>query len=218
MPLIRKTFINIKEMSKALIIVDVQNDFCEGGSLEVPQSGEIFKFINQLKSNKGFFNHVLLTKDWHPETHVSFASRHEKEPFTNIEVDGKIQELWPDHCVANTYGAQLSPLLEIEPTDFVIQKGNELDFDSYSGFFEGRRGVELRDKLKDLNIKEVYVCGLAFDYCVGSTALDAQKYGFDTYVIQEATRPVTKETADIMERKLIQNNVKLVSFDSIPSK
>lgn len=104
-------------MSRVLIVVDPQNDFCEGGSLGVSGSSDIFKYINALKKNKPFFSHVILTRDWHPKNHVSFASTHGKEPFTNIEIKGKKQELWPDHCVAESHGAQFSTLLSIDNTE-----------------------------------------------------------------------------------------------------
>ena len=121
-------------MSKVLIIVDVQNDFCQGGSLAVPGSLEIIPVINRLKKNDSFFSHILLTKDWHPLQHVSFASTHNKRPFKSIEVNGKVQELWPDHCVAGTKGAELHPLLEVNSNDMIINKGGHIDYDSYSGF------------------------------------------------------------------------------------
>lgn len=110
-------------MSRVLIVVDTQNDFCEGGSLAVTSSSEIFQYINPLKKNKQFFSHVILTRDWHPKGHVSFASTHGKEPFTSIEINGKTQELWPDHCVAESNGAQFSPLLSVDNTDYIISKG-----------------------------------------------------------------------------------------------
>jgi nicotinamidase/pyrazinamidase len=120
-------------MSKILIIVDVQNDFCENGSLAVRGSNEIFPLINTLKKS-ALFSQVILTMDWHPQSHVSFASTHGREPFTSIEVNGEQQELWPDHCVAHSYGAQLSPLLELSGKEIYIKKGQLEHRDSYSGF------------------------------------------------------------------------------------
>ncbi len=110
-------------MTKALIIVDVQNDFCEGGSLPVPRSQEIIPLINTLKKQHQFFDYVFLSRDWHPLNHVSFADTHSKQPFTVIKIGEKIQELWPVHCLANSYGAQLHPQLELEESDIIINKG-----------------------------------------------------------------------------------------------
>lgn len=103
-------------------------------------SNEIFKYINTLKKDKNLFSHVILTKDWHPQKHVSFATTHGREPFTTIEINGKKQELWPDHCIADSNGAQLSTLLSLDNTDYVINKGMEVDVDSYSGFYTGKDG------------------------------------------------------------------------------
>jgi nicotinamidase-related amidase len=112
-------------MSRALLIVDVQNDFCEGGSLGVSHSSEIFPYINTLKQHKEFFSHIVVTQDWHPQEHISFASRHHKPPFSNIKLPDKVQELWPDHCVANTHGAELSPLLHLDGSEIFIKKGTD---------------------------------------------------------------------------------------------
>jgi nicotinamidase/pyrazinamidase len=205
-------------MSKVLIIVDAQNDFCEGGSLGVSGSNDIFKYINTLKKDKNLFSHVILTKDWHPQKHVSFADTHEREPFTTIEINGKKQELWPVHCVAGSNGAQLSALLSLDNTEYVINKGIEIDVDSYSGFYSDKDGkVELRDKLLEFKAKEVYCVGLAFDFCVGSTAIDSKAFGFETFVIREGTKSVAQETALIMEEKLKLNKIPIISFESICS-
>lgn len=188
-------------MPKVLIIVDTQNDFCEGGSLAVANSTEIFPIINRLKKSSAF-SHVILTQDWHPKGHVSFASTHHLQPFTTINIQGKNQELWPDHCVSGTYGAELSPLLEVKETDVIVKKGIFVNFDSYSGFFNDGKEVYLQKKLEEFDTDEVVVCGLAFDFCVGSTALDAKKLGYKVTVIKEATKSVSPQTEEIMKKKL----------------
>jgi len=109
-------------MAKVLVIVDPQNDFCEGGSLAVRGSNEIFTYINSLK-NQEMFQHVIITRDWHPQGHISFANRHNKEPFTSLEMNGKVYELWPEHCVAGTKGAEFSPLLNRNGQEIIISKG-----------------------------------------------------------------------------------------------
>ena len=192
------------------MIVDVQYDFCEGGSLGVTGSPLIFPVINQLKKND-FFSHVICTKDWHPPGHVSFASTHGKEPFTAIELPTGKQELWPDHCLQGTHGAELSKDLELDGKEVIIHKGFDKNRDSYSGFFEGEKGVELREKLKELQVLEVFVCGLAFDYCVGSTALDAHKFGFKTCIIRDGTKSVAKDSEVAMHKRLADNKITIVT-------
>ena len=199
-------------MAKALIIVDPQNDFCEGGPLEVKGSNGIFPAINALKTHPQF-SHVFISQDWHPANHVSFASTHkDKLPFTAISVGGKQQELWPDHCVAGSSGAAFSPLLNLSENDIVVRKGIYAHVDSYSAFFFDQREVFLRRRLEELNIEEVFVCGLAFDFCVGSTALDARKYGLKVSVVKEATRSTSKETEKEMQQRLFESQVKLVTL------
>jgi len=148
--------------------------------------------INALKKLT-IFSHVILTHDWHPQGHVSFASTHGKKLFTSIDINGKKQELWPEHCVAHTKGAELSPLLERSNNEICIKKGEQKGLDSYSGFYIGHdQKVELKEILSHWETKEVYVCGLAFDFCVGQTAIDAAAFGFKTFIITDATKSVSK--------------------------
>jgi nicotinamidase-related amidase len=170
-------------MQKILIIVDIQNDFCEGGSLATNDSNQVIPLINTLR-NQPIFSHIVLTQDWHPSDHVSFASTHKLEPFTKIDIEGKKQELWPDHCVAGSRGADFSPLLKVKKTDIIVKKGIYSHADSYSGFFDDGKEIYLKRKLEEFGVKEIVICGLAFDFCVGSTALDAKKLGYDVTIVR----------------------------------
>ena len=176
-----------KDMSRALILVDIQNDFCKGGSLEVPKANKIIPVVNKII--EGDWDLVVATKDWHPKEHKSFASNHEgKKPFEVIKLRGLDQVLWPDHCVQGTKGAELHPDLYEECIDEIVVKGTNPEVDSYSGFFDNDKVflTDLADILDDYDIDEVYIVGLATDYCVKFTALDAVDLGFETYVITDA--------------------------------
>jgi nicotinamidase/pyrazinamidase len=182
----------MKEKMKdiTLLVIDVQNDFCEGGALGVPGSNRIFPVINKLTEH---FSSVVATRDWHPEGHISFASRHPgKKPQDTVKVDSLEQVLWPDHCIPGTKGAEFSPDFDISPVNLILHKGNKKDLDSYSAFFENdkKTNTGLEFYLKGLGIKEVYICGLAADVCVFYTAQDALKLGFKTTVISDATKGV----------------------------
>lgn len=181
----------MKTEAKALIIVDVQNDFLPGGALAVPDGAEIIPLINSIS---GGFDRVIATQDWHPPGHVSFASAHGGEPYSKIKENGRERDLWPDHCVQGTPGAALGRDLDTRPVDLVLRKGASLSLDSYSAFLEEDRktGTGLQHYLKGLGLKDVYVCGLALDYCVLATALDAAALGFRAHVIQAACRAVDK--------------------------
>lgn len=175
---------------KALIIVDVQNDFLKDGALEVPEGDKVVPLINQLQEK---FPLVVATQDWHPPGHESFASMHTgKEPFEQISLHGLSQVLWPDHCVQGTRGAELAAQLNTNRVEAIFRKGMEKEIDSYSGFFDngGRKSTGLTDYLKGRNVQEVYVAGLAGDYCVNYTANDALKLGFEPTVIADATRSI----------------------------
>ena len=180
----------------ALILVDVQNDFIPGGALEVKEGDHLVPLIN---SFQGKFEHILATQDFHPLDHGSFAANHPgKNPYDQIDLFGLNQTLWPVHCVQGTQGAEFHPDLNREPWEAIFQKGKNPQIDSYSGFFDNaRRGdTGLGDYLKEKGIRQVYVCGLALDYCVKFTALDAQSLGFETFLITDATRAVNITAAD----------------------
>jgi nicotinamidase/pyrazinamidase len=175
---------------KALLIVDVQNDFLPGGLLSVPKGDEIIPIINELQAQ---FDLVVATQDWHPPTHQSFASQHAgKKPFDEIELHGLHQILWPDHCVQGTPGAEFSDRLNLNKAEAIFRKGTVAEIDSYSGFYDNghRKSTGLADYLRGKKVKQVYLCGLAGDICVYFSALDSLKEGFETFLIEDACRPI----------------------------
>ena len=168
------------------IVVDVQNCFIPGGSLAVPKGDEVVPIINRLAAG---FQHVVMTQDWHTQGHISFASSHPgTKPFDVIDLPYGKQVMWPDHCVQGTPGAELSKDLAIPKAELVIRKGYRQNVDSYSAFYEadGKTATGLGGYLKQRGIKRVFVVGLATDFCVCFTALDARKEGFTAYVIEDA--------------------------------
>ncbi len=181
---------SVDQRTSALIVVDVQNDFCPGGPLAIDASDGIVPVVNRLM---GRFSRVVATQDWHPKDHVSFASNHPgKAVFDTVAVGKTTQVLWPDHCVQATRGADFHPWLEVRRVGLVLRKGMRTELDSYSGFFEndGKTETGLQHWLSGLGLKRVYVCGLATDYCVRATALDARRLGFETFLVQDACRGV----------------------------
>lgn len=175
---------------KALIVVDMQNDFCPGGALAVAGADEIVPAVNDLIRR---FEHVVLTQDWHPAGHSSFASTHPgKAPFEMIAMPYGAQTLWPDHCVQGSAGADFHPALDWTRAELVIRKGFRPQIDSYSAFFENDRRTPtgLAGYLRDRGIKNVTLCGLATDFCVAFSALDAVAQGFSTSVILDACRGI----------------------------
>ena len=173
----------------ALIIVDVQNDFCPGGALPVPEGNAVVPVINGISPK---FDKVVATQDWHPENHVSFAKNHGREPYEVIVLGNTEQVLWPEHCVQGSPGADLHPDLDLRPVDLIIRKGSDPRIDSYSAFLENDQVTEtgLHAYLRGLRIEDVYLCGLATDYCVCFSALDARTFGFNTYFLLDATRGI----------------------------
>lgn len=179
-------------MARALVVVDVQNDFCSGGALEVPGGEKIIPNVNRLAEN---FENVVLTQDWHPEGHSSFASSHEgKDPFQTVDMDYGEQVLWPDHCIQGSYGAALHQDLDRTQADVIVRKGYNRNIDSYSAFVEndGETLTGLRGYLNERDINTLYICGLATDFCVKWTALDAVPT-FDTVVVEDATKGLEGE-------------------------
>ncbi len=175
-----------------LIVVDVQNDFCPGGALAVPKGDEVVPLINRLAAR---LDNVVLTQDWHPRGHASFASSHGKKPFETIELPYGKQVLWPDHCIQGTPGAAFHQGLEAARAQLVIRKGFHRDIDSYSGFLEADRETTtgLAGYLKERGFRSLFVCGLATDFCVAWTALDARAAGFEVGVIEDACRAIDLE-------------------------
>ncbi|BBM71985.1 bifunctional nicotinamidase/pyrazinamidase [Rhodothermus marinus] len=175
---------------KALLVVDVQNDFCPGGALPVPEGDAVVPVINRLNS---YFENIILTQDWHPAGHWSFASAHPgKKPFETIQLSYGEQVLWPDHCVQGTPGADFHPELDTTRAQLIIRKGFRKEIDSYSAFYENDKQTTtgLAGYLKERGITTLYVVGLAADFCVKWSALDGRRLGFDVYVVTDATRGI----------------------------
>jgi nicotinamidase/pyrazinamidase len=173
-----------------LLLIDVQNDFCPGGSLAVDEGDSIVPVINKILP---LFSRVIATQDWHPPDHVSFASTHPgRKPLEVVDAGGIHQVLWPDHCVQGTRGAELHPRLDIRPVGLVVRKGMRQTLDSYSAFFENDRRTDtgLRSYLKGLKVKEIFVCGLATDYCVLASVMDARRLGLQVTLVRDACRGV----------------------------
>jgi nicotinamidase/pyrazinamidase len=182
---------------KCLILVDLQNDFLPGGALPVPDGDAVIPLANRLQAA---FPLVVATQDWHPANHGSFAANHPgKRPFDQIDLNGLPQTLWPVHCVQNTMGAELAPALNQDHIANVFTKGTDPAIDSYSGFFDNghRKATGLQEWLETRAVGEVYLCGLATDYCVKFTALDARRLGFNTYLIEDASRGVNLRPGDV---------------------
>jgi nicotinamidase/pyrazinamidase len=173
-----------------LVIVDVQNDFCPGGALAVPQGDRIVPAVNRLAAE---FVHVVLTQDWHPPGHASFASSHPgKQPFDTVQVSYGEQILWPDHCVQGTRGADFHPDLDVPHAELVLRKGFRTAIDSYSAFFENDRRTPtgLVAYLKERRFERVTLCGLATDFCVFYSALDGRQAAFEVTVATAACRGI----------------------------
>jgi len=176
-------------MARALIVIDVQNDFCPGGALAVPGGDEVVAACNRWMDEA---DHVVLTQDWHPSGHASFASTHDQAPFSTTMLSYGEQVLWPDHCVQGSEGAALHDRLDTDRASLVIRKGFRPAIDSYSAFRENDRRTTtgLGAWLRGVGVDEVLLCGLATDYCVQYSALDAVAAGFRTAVIDEAVRGI----------------------------
>lgn len=174
----------------ALLVIDVQNDFIPGGQLPVPEGDHIVPLINRLARQ---FKQVVIAQDWHPAGHASFASSHPgHQPYDVIELPYGEQTLWPEHCVQATYGAELHPELDLPHAQLIIRKGCNPDIDSYSAFLEADRRTTtgLSGYLKERGIDTVYMVGLALDFCVMYSALDARAAGFNAFVVLDACRAI----------------------------
>lgn len=195
---------------KALVIVDVQNDFFEGGALAVPESNSIIPAINKIVDK---FNLIVFTKDWHPAGHKSFAANHkDKNVFDVITLNNIEQILWPVHCVQNTFGAEINNDIKIPEDAFFVEKGTDVEVDSYSGFFDNgkRHSTELNDVLKKNNVTDVYFCGLATDFCVKYTVLDAISLQYNSYLIADATKAVVSNDYVKSLNELVEKGAKIV--------
>jgi nicotinamidase/pyrazinamidase len=173
-----------------LLVIDVQNDFCDGGALAVPGGQEVVPVINRIA---GIFRHVILTQDWHPRDHHSFASNHPgRAPFETIDVEHGKQELWPDHCVEGSMGAAFHPHLHPDRVELILRKGFRKTIDSYSAFTENDRLTRtgLTGYLRERGLGRIFLSGLAYDYCVRHSAIDSIRAGFETYVVEDACREI----------------------------
>jgi nicotinamidase/pyrazinamidase len=200
---------------KALILIDIQNDFLPGGSLAVQGGDEIIPLVNLLQHR---FELVLATQDWHPADHKSFASSHPgRNNFDLIEWMGTQQVLWPEHCVQGTTGAAFSLLLDTEKVATIFRKGMSAEIDSYSGFYDNGhlKSTGLSFYLRGLGVTEIYLAGLAGDFCVYFTAKDALQEGFKTYLIEDATRAISKEGFEKAKLEITNRGGHIISSESL---
>jgi nicotinamidase/pyrazinamidase len=200
---------------KALLLVDVQNDFMPGGSLEVPHGDMIVPLVNRLQK---YFDLVVATQDWHPQNHKSFASNHtNKKPFDEINLNGIKQKLWPDHCVQDSKGAEFHPELETYKIAAIFRKGMDPEIDSYSGFYDNGHQIStgLSGYLKEKGVTEIYFCGLASDICVYYTIKDSLKEGFSATLIEDASRPLSTDVFNRIKNELTNKGVRIISSHEI---
>ena len=205
-------------MTPALLLIDIQNDFCVGGALEVPMGNEVIPIANAMIKR---FETILATQDWHPKEHGSFASVHNQSPYELIDLHGLNQVLWPDHCIQGTKGASFHDDLHQRPIAYIIQKGTDPTVDSYSGFADngGRIETPLHNRLQSLNIDTLYICGLATDYCVKFTVLDAIKRGYLVFLIVDGCRGVNQQPDDSQQAliDMEQAGAKLIFSINVPN-
>jgi len=201
-------------MKTALIIVDLQNDFCEKGALSVPKADEIIPYVNDLLERK-YYDQIILTQDFHPSNHKSFASNNRKNIGEIIDLDGIPQVMWPDHCIQETFGADFHPSLNKKKVTHIVQKGKNPNVDSYSAFQDNNKLIktDLADFLNQNKIDTLEIVGLALDYCVKATCLDAVDEGFSTYLHFRGTRAVNISPNDAKNTiyELIQNGINIIS-------
>ncbi len=196
---------------KALLLIDIQNDFLPGGNLAVPEGDAVIPIANKLQDK---FDLVVATQDWHPSGHQSFASQHPGgKPFDLIDLHGLEQVLWPDHCIQGSAGAEFSPGLNMDKVEAIFRKGTNPQIDSYSGFYDNghRKSTGLTDYLKGRGVREVYLAGLAADFCVFFSAKDALQEGFETYLIEDATRAISGEGFEKAKKELTDKGGKIIS-------
>jgi nicotinamidase/pyrazinamidase len=199
-----------------LLVVDIQNDFCPGGGLSVPRGDEVVPLVNSLAAR---FSHVVLTQDWHPRGHLSFASSHpSKKPYQTIEVAYGTQILWPDHCVQGTVGAAFREDLAIAHAELVLRKGYHREIDSYSAFYENDRRTPtgLAGYLRERGFTRVFLAGLAFDFCVRYSTEDAHREGFMAIVIEDACRGIDVDGSLAATRELFKSlGIRCISANAI---
>lgn len=200
---------------KALLLIDIQNDFIPGGALAVPEGDQIVPIVNKLQQN---FDLVVATQDWHPQSHKSFASNHNgKKPFEVIDLNGLEQVLWPDHCTQGSRGAAFPEDLETNKIEAIFRKGTNQEIDSYSGFYDNGhlKTTGLADYLRGKNVREVYLAGLAGDYCVYYSAKDALAEGFETFLIEDAVRALDKEQFEKVKKDISSRGGRIIKSDVV---
>jgi nicotinamidase/pyrazinamidase len=206
------------DRGRVLLIIDVQNDFCPGGALAVERGDEVVPVINRLVPR---FTRVAATQDWHPAGHVSFASSHAgRKPLDTVDAEGISQVLWPDHCVQGTRGAELHGGLDSRGVSLILRKGMRRELDSYSALFENDKKTEtgLSPYLRGLGIGEIFLCGLATDYCVYHSAVDARRLGFGVTLVRDACRGVDFPPGRVREvlREMEAAGVRIVESAAVP--
>jgi nicotinamidase/pyrazinamidase len=200
---------------RTLILIDIQYDFLPGGALAVPEGDQILPKANEIQK---FFPLVVATQDWHPQNHGSFASNHPgRNPFDMGKLGGIDQVLWPDHCVQQSKGADFAETLDTSKIETIFRKGMAADIDSYSGFFDNGRqkSTGMSEYLKGRGVKEVFIAGLAADYCVGFTALDAIDEGFETTVVEDATKAIDPAGWEKMKAEIISRGGRVIHSSEI---
>ncbi len=200
---------------KALVIIDMQNDFIPGGSLAVTEGDEIIPLINKLQDQ---FKLVIATQDWHPQDHSSFAKNHPGgKEFETIQINVMDQTLWPVHCVQNSCGAEFHVDLITKKFEAIFRKGTDKEIDSYSGFFDNAhlKSTGLSGYLKDKGVTSLYFCGLAAEYCVYYSIMDALKQGFETFLIEDATRAISEENYQKAKKDILHSGGKIITASEI---
>ncbi|HXC97625.1 MAG TPA: bifunctional nicotinamidase/pyrazinamidase [Edaphobacter sp.] len=207
----------IFQPTDALLVIDVQNDFMPGGSLAVPDGDAVVPVINSLAEK---IDNVILTQDWHPPQHISFASTHGKKHFETINVHYGPQTLWPDHVVQHSHGADFHPGLHIPHAELILRKGFRRHIDSYSAFLENDHltPTGLAGYLRERNLQRLFLCGLAYDFCVRYSAIDGKDLGFETIVIEDATRSVNLGNSVAETKEVLRNaNISHIRSEAILS-
>jgi nicotinamidase/pyrazinamidase len=201
----------------ALLIVDVQNDFCPGGQLAVAAGDQVIPVIHKIAPR---FDHLILTQDWHAPAHLSFASAHPgKHPFEQVRLSYGDQTLWPDHCVQGTHGAEFHPALNLSRAELILRKGFRREIDSYSAFFENDRATPtgLAGYLRERGLTRIFIAGLAYDFCVAYSALDARRLGFPAVVVRDACRSIDLDgSVAAMEKEFAASGVERIDSAALP--
>ena len=199
-----------------LLVIDVQNDFCPGGALAVPGGDGVIEPIHRAARS---FEHIVLTQDWHSDGHASFASSHPgKQPYEQIELSYGAQTLWPDHCVQGSQGAEFHPGLRLPQAELILRKGFRSQIDSYSAYFENDRttATGLAGYLRERGLTRVFLAGLAYDFCVGYSALDARRLGFEAVVLRDACRAIDLNgSVEKMEAEYAKADVMLIETGTV---